>query len=120
MNVDRVSAIATVIALGLASSVTAGTTTLAFEHSHNTTIVEYRALVGLQSGAYTEEYSLGLPAASGTLFSAPPEIPDNVEVFVAVVAVDHRGLRSAPSNERVRFSQQTTLGMPGQPLISAD
>ncbi|MEE3330649.1 MAG: hypothetical protein VX246_07240 [Myxococcota bacterium] len=120
MKVGRVSAIATVIALGLASSVTAGTTTLAFEHSHNTTIVEYRALVGLQPGAYTEEYSLGLPAASGTLFSVPLEIPDNVEVFVAVVAVDDRGLRSAPSNERVRVSQQTTLGMPGQPLIAAD
>lgn len=120
MKVGRVSAIAAVLALCAASSVTAGTTVLAFEHSHNTTIVEYRALVGLQSGNYTEEHSLGLPLASGTLFSVPLEIPDNVEVFVAVVAVDDRGLRSAPSNERVRFSQQTTLGMPGQPLIADD
>jgi len=120
MKAVRVSAIATVVALGLTSFATAGTTMLAFEHSHNTTIVEYRALVGLQSGAYTEEYSLGLPAESGTLFLAPLEIPDNVEVFVAVVAVDDRGLRSAPSNERVRVSQQTTLGMPGQPLVAAD
>jgi hypothetical protein len=100
-----------------ASSASAGTVPVEFSHVQQATIVEYRAVFGFEPGAYSEERSLGVPPQSSGVFSTTVEIPDDVDVFVAVVAVGLNGVRSAPSNERLRVSPSNLLGAPGQPVL---
>ena len=106
-----------VLILGAASSAHAGSTRIAFTHSYGLPIADFRAQVGFSSGNYAFEISLGLPSVTPTVFIADIDIPDDVEVFVAVVAVDADGVRSAPSNEQVRFIASSPLGPPGQPQL---
>ena len=113
----RSAALVGALLLGATSPAAAGTARLSFTHEHSTAIVEYRALMGFSPGNYSQEVSLGVPAVTASIFTSSIEIPDGVDVFVAIVAVDDSGVRSAPSNERIHFTASNFLGAPGQPQL---
>jgi hypothetical protein len=114
-----ITALAAALLLG-PSSASAGTAQLKFTHDPTTTVVEYLAVFGLARGSYSQERSLGVPSKTSGVFTTSIEIPDNVEIFIAIVAVDRNGTRSAPSNERLRFSALDLLGAPGQPMVQGE
>jgi len=95
----------------------AGTTVLSFLYPDASEITEFRALIGFGSGNYEHEVSLGVPSPVGSVYSATITIPDDKDAYIAVVAVDRQGLRSAPSNERIRRTTAATLGAPGEPIV---
>ena len=113
------TALAAALLLG-PSSASAGTAQLKFTHEHTTTVVEYFAVFGSTRGSYSQEWSLGVPSKTSGVFTTSIEIPDDVEIFIAIVAVDGNGTRSAPSNERLRFSASNLLGAPGQPIVQSE
>ncbi|MCA9512640.1 MAG: hypothetical protein R3E88_00385 [Myxococcota bacterium] len=101
----------------LAPAASAGTTVLSFLYPDASDIAEFRALIGFGSGNYEHEVSLGVPTPNGPVFSAQIAIPDDKDVYVAIVAVSRGGLRSAPSNERIRRTTADVLGAPGEPIV---
>ena len=113
----RVCALAAVLVLSSGANAMAGSTVLSFFYPDVSQVAEFRALIGFGSGNYEHEVSLGIPAAVGQVYSASITIPDDLDVYVAVVVVDKQGLRSPPSNERVRRASTPTLGAPGQPVV---
>lgn len=120
-RIKRLSTTALAAALLLGpSSASAGTAQLKFTHDHTTTVVEYLAVFGFARGSYSQERSLGVPSKTSGVFTTSIEIPDDVEIFIAIVAVDRNGTRSAPSNERLRFSASNLLGAPGQPMVQGE
>ena len=113
------TALAAALLLG-SSSVSAGTAQLKFTHDPTSTVVEYLAVFRFALGNDSEERSIGVPPKDSGVFTTSIEIPDDVEIFIAIVAVDRNGMRSAPSNERLRFSASNSLGAPGQPVFEGE
>jgi hypothetical protein len=102
----------------LASPASAVETEVRFMHIEFFDVAEFRALIGFQPGVYTRTVDLGIPSKAGAIYTALVDVSEGVDLYIAVIAVGHNGLVSAPSNERQRhIVSATVLGRPGQPVL---
>jgi len=103
----------------LTVAASAGSTAIRFQQPDMTGVVGFRALIGLSPQQYTTEVALGMPPRQGELFVASVPIPDDVDVYVAIVAIDAFGQRSEASNEVARraSSAVSSLGRAGTPAL---
>jgi hypothetical protein len=100
--------------LGLASAASARTEQLRWQHPNPSAVAGFKVYVGNAPGVYQTTLDVGMPTASGGVFSYSLQVPDPNTVYVAVSAYGPTGLEGAKSNERQRLGQ---LGTPGKPMI---
>jgi hypothetical protein len=101
--------------LSLASAASARTEQLRWSHSNVASVAGFRVYVGNATGVYQTTLDVGMPTASGGVFTYALSVPDSNTVFVAVSAYGPTGLESPRSNEQRRLG---LLGAPGKPQIT--
>jgi hypothetical protein len=111
--VSRASVVA--LALGCAAAASARTEVLRWQHPNPTAVTGFRVLVGNASGSYQTTLDVGLPTASGGVYSYSLQVPDPNTVYVVVRAYGATGNESPPSNENRLLG---LLGTPGQPTVA--
>jgi hypothetical protein len=107
----------TALILGLEAS--ARTERLRWSHSDSAVVDSYRVYVGIETGVYTSQVDVGIPATDSTgAFVYDLEVDDAATVYIAVTAWDG-GLESTHSNEQTRSPTAggTALGTPGRPTL---
>lgn len=98
-----------------AASASARGELLRWQHPAPSTVAGFRVYVGNAPGQYQTTLDVGLPAASGGVYSHTLQIPDANSVYVAVSAYGPTGLEGPRSNEQLRPGM---LGVPGKPQIT--
>ncbi|MBW2513212.1 MAG: hypothetical protein JRE21_01410, partial [Deltaproteobacteria bacterium] len=99
--------------LTTAQVASARTELLRWTHPSAQDITRFEALVGTSPQVYGTPISLGRPQPDGQgVFSASIDVGDDVDIYVAVRAIDSSGQASVPSNERFRPGQSSG-GEPG-------
>jgi len=110
----RAAAFAVLLLAG-ASGASARTEQLRWQHPSAASVAGFKVYVGNAAGAYQTTLDVGLPSASGGVFSYSLQVPDSSTVFVSVSAYGPTGLEGAKSNEKQLLG---LLGMPGKPQIT--
>jgi hypothetical protein len=100
--------------LALASAAVARTELLRWQHPDPSTVAGFKVYVGDSPGVYQTTLDVGMPTASGGVFSYSLQVPNSNTVFVTVSAYGATGLEGPKSNEQQRLGQ---LGTPGKPMI---
>lgn len=106
--------VTTACALALATAAAARTEVLRWQHPDPTTVAGFKVYVGSSAGSYQTTLDVGMPTASGGVFSYSLQVPDANTVFVSVSAYGPTGLEGPKSNEQQRLG---LLGTPGKPQI---
>lgn len=100
--------------LACAAAAHARSELLRWQHAVPATVAGFKVYVGNASGSYQTTLDVGMPSASGGVFSYALQIPDPDSAYVAVSAYGPTGLEGARSNEQLRPGM---LGTPGKPQI---
>ena len=98
----------------IASAASARTELLRWQHPAPSAVAGFKVYVGNAAGVYQTTLDLGLPTASGGVFSYSLQVPDASSVYISVSAYGPTGLEGVKSNEQLRLGQ---LGAPGKPQI---
>jgi hypothetical protein len=98
----------------IAGAASARTEQLRWQHPSSSTVAGFKVYVGNARGVYQTTLDVGMPTASGGVFSYSLQVPDANTIYVTVSAYGSTGLEGAKSNEQQRLGQ---LGTPGKPQI---
>jgi hypothetical protein len=98
-----------------ASSASARSEVLRFQHPDPSTVSGFKVYVGNAPGVYQTTLDIGKPTASSGVFSYSLQVPDPNTVYVSVSAYGSTGLEGTKSNEQQRLG---LLGTPGKPQIT--
>ena len=98
----------------VASAAAARTELLRWQHPNPASVAGFKVYVGNAAGVYQTTLDIGMPTASGGVFSYSLQVPDANSVYIRVSAYGPTGLEGAKSNEQLRLGQ---LGTPGTPQI---
>jgi len=110
----RAAALGALLLVG-ASGASARTEQLRWQHPSVSSVSGFKVYVGNAAGVYQTTLDVGLPTASGGVFSYSLQVPDSNTVFVTVSAYGPTGLEGAKSNEKQLLG---LLGAPGKPQIT--
>jgi hypothetical protein len=98
----------------VASLASARTELLRFQHPTPASVGGFKVYVGNAPGVSQTTLDIGMPTASGGVFSYSLQVPDANSVYIRVSAYGPTGLEGVKSNEQLRLGQ---LGTPGKPQI---
>jgi hypothetical protein len=103
-----------VLVLAFASAASARTELLRWQHPDPASVAGFKVYVGNAPGVYQTTLDVGMPTASGGVYSYSLQVPDSSTVYVTVSAYGSTGLESPKSNEQQRLGM---LGTPGTPQV---
>jgi hypothetical protein len=103
-----------VLPLLVAGAASARSELLRFQHPAPASVAGFKVYVGNAAGVYQTTLDIGMPTASGGVFSYSLQVPDANSVYIRVSAYGPTGLEGVKSNEQLRLGQ---LGTPGKPQI---
>jgi hypothetical protein len=104
------------LALGAAGGAEARQETIRWTHPLAGQVASFHVFVGSAPGAADVlSRDVGLPAASGGVYSITLDLATEETVYVRMTAVNASSVHSRPSNE---VSLAVPLGMPGTPVVA--
>lgn len=98
----------------MASAAAARSELLRWQHPAPASVAGFKVYVGNAPGVSQTTLDIGMPTASGGVFSYSLQVPDANSVYIRVSAYGPTGLEGVKSNEQLRLGQ---LGTPGKPQI---
>ncbi len=87
----------------LAGAASARTELLRFQHPDPASVAGFKVYVGNAAGVYQTTLDIGMPTASGGVFSYSLQVPDATSVYLTVSAYGSTGLEGVKSNEQLRL-----------------
>ena len=99
---------------GVASAASARSELLRWQHPDPASVAGFKVYVGNAPGVSQTTLDIGMPTASGGVFSYSLQVPDANNVYIRVSAYGPTGLEGVKSNEKLRLGQ---LGTPGKPQV---
>ncbi len=100
-----------------AAAASARTETVRWEHADTSTVAGFRILMGTTPTNLNQSIDVGLPTASGGVFSHQFNVADGDTVFIAITAYGPTGLESTGSNLGYL---PAPLGAPGRPQLAGN
>ena len=101
----------------IGSAASARSELLRWQHPNPVTVAGFKVYVGNAAGVYQTTLDIGMPTASGGVFSYSLQVPDANSVYISVSAYGPTGLEGVKSNEQLRLG---LLGTPGKPQIQPE
>jgi hypothetical protein len=104
------------LVLGAAGLAEARQETIRWTHPLAGQVASFHVFVGRAPGASDVlSQDVGVPAASGGVYSITLDLATDETVYVRMTAVDASSVHSLPSNE---ISRAVPLGVPGTPVVA--